>query len=292
MSKGIIILANNTPEFDYSSIACICSDFIRANLSKFDEIAIMTDTATYKSNKQYIDSKFDKVIITPTSKSINVRIFKDTTSRSVKSEWKNLSRSTVYELSPYDETLVIDCDYFVMSDTLDQVWGSKSDFMINSSFVDLSGRMDERVMYVDEFTIPMYWATVFYFRKSDYCDNLFTLITHIKNHYQYYCFLYNCQSGMFRNDYVFSIALHILNGNVANNVPKLPIAFLNNSFDLDDIYKFNSLNEVIMMFAKKSNTTEYLLGKISNIDIHIMNKKAIIRHMEDLMRLARKGVTA
>lgn len=292
MSKGIIILANNTSEFDYSSIAGICSDFIRGNLTQFDEIAIMTDTSTYNSNKSEIDSKFDRVIITPESSIINVRIFKDTTSRSLKSEWKNLSRSSVYELSPYDETLVVDCDYFVMSNTLDQVWGSKSEFMINSSFVDLAGRMDERVIYVDEFTIPMYWATVFYFRKSDYCDNLFTLISHIKNHYQYYCFLYNCQSGMFRNDYVFSIALHILNGNVSNNVPKLPIAFLNNSFDLDDIYRFNSLNEVIMMFAKKSNTTEYILGKISNMDIHIMNKKAIMRHMKDLKRLTMREVVA
>jgi hypothetical protein len=88
---------------------------------------------------------------------------------------------------------------------------------------------------------------------------------------------------MFRNDFVFSIALHIINGNVANNIPTLPFEYLNNSFDLDDIHKINSYNEITMLFAKKSDTTDYIFGKIKNMDIHIMNKKAILRHLSELL---------
>jgi len=283
MSKGIIILANNTPEIDYSSIACLCSDFIRHNLSKFDEIALITDTETYTTNRILIDKKFDRVIIDDYRPFINIRMFKDTTSNTFKSEWKNHGRASVYDLSPYDETLVIDCDYFVMSNVLDQVWGSQNDFMINSSFVDLSGRQEDRLIYVDEFTIPMYWATVFYFKKSQYSEVLFFLINHIRNNYKYYCLLYNCPSGMFRNDFVFSIALHIINGNVSNKIPKLPFEYLNNSFDLDDIHSIKSYNEMTMLFAKKSDTTEYIFGKVKNMDIHVMNKKAILRHLPELL---------
>lgn len=282
MSKGIIILANNTAEFNYALIACKSAQFAKRNLKKFDEIAIITDTSTYESNKEIIDATFDRVIINEATQLINVRLFKDTTEKLIKDEWKNLGRSSVYDLSPYDETLVIDCDYFIMSDVLDGVWGSKNEFMINSKFVDLSGRHAERTIYVDEFTIPMYWATVFYFRKSEYADILFSLIKHIKSNYKYYCLLYNCPSSMYRNDFVFSIAIHILNGNVSNKTPSLPMEYLNNSFDLDDIYEFRSYNEVIMLFAKKSNTTEFLLGKISNMDIHIMNKAAILRHINEV----------
>ncbi len=282
MSKGIVILANNTPEVNYASVACLCSDFIRHNLSKFDEIAIITDTETYESNQQLIDQKFDRVIIDDYKPFVNIRMFKDTSTTSFKSEWNNHGRSSVYELSPYDETLVIDCDYFVMSNILDQVWGSQNDFMINATFVDLAGRQEERITYIDEFTIPMYWATVFYFKKSEFSETLFTLMNHIRNHYKYYCLLYNCPSGMFRNDFVFSIALHIINGNVANNIPRLPFEYLNNSFDLDDIYEIKSYNEIVMLFAKKTNTTEYVFGKIKDMDIHIMNKKAILRHLSEL----------
>lgn len=280
MSRGIVILANNTPEFNYAKIACKSSEFVKANLKKFDEIALLTDPKTYDDNKEIIDSSFDRVIINKEKQKVNIRLFKDTSNNVIKDEWNNLGRSSVYELSPYDETLVIDCDYFVMSNVLDGVWGSQNDFMINAKFVDLAGRQDERMIYVDEFTIPMYWATVFYFKKSEYANTLFTLISHIKEHYKYYCLLYNCPSGMYRNDFVFSIALHILNGNVANKTPSLPMEYLNNSFDLDDIYEFRSYNEVVMMFAKKTNTTEFLLGKISNMDIHIMNKAAILRHLD------------
>jgi hypothetical protein len=283
MSKGIVILATNTPEVNYASMACLCSDFVRNNLSKFDEIAIVTNTETYNENKELIDKKFDRVIIDDYKPFVNVRMFKDTTNKTFKSEWNNHGRSSVYDLSPYDETLVIDSDYFVMSNTLDQVWGSQNDFMINSSFVDLAGRQEERLIYIDEFTIPMYWATVFYFKKSQFSETLFTLINHIRNNYKYYCLLYNCPSAMFRNDFVFSIALHIINGNVANNIPTLPFEYLNNSFDLDDIHKINSYNEITMLFAKKSDTTDYIFGKIKNMDIHIMNKKAIIRHLSELL---------
>ena len=93
----------------------------------------------------------------------------------------NKTRSDVYSLSPYDESLVIDCDYFVMSNTLDQVWGSENDFMINCQYRDVAGRHGGNVSYIDDFSIPMYWATVFYFKKSEYTENLFSLIEHIKD---------------------------------------------------------------------------------------------------------------
>ena len=44
---------------------------------------------------------------------------------------------TVYDISPYDETLIIDVDYPVMSDSPIQVWGFKNDFMINYDVQDI-----------------------------------------------------------------------------------------------------------------------------------------------------------
>jgi hypothetical protein len=194
-----------------------------------------------------------------------------------------MGRSDVYKLSPYTETLLIDADYFIMNDVLDQVWDSENDVMINCKYRDVSERHKENIEYLDNFSIPMYWATVVYFKKSDFAENLFTLVSHIKYNYKYYYYLYNCSGNLFRNDFAFSMALHILNGSVAFDVPSLPIEYLNNSFDLDDIYRVNSHNDIIMYCADAERTTNHLLSRFKDMDLHIMNKKAIGRFVDDFL---------
>ena len=79
------------------------------------------------------------------------------------------------------------------------------------------------------------------------------------------------------------MAVHILNGQVAGKIPSLPIDYLNNSFDLDDIFRVNSSNDIIMYCAKPDKTTEHILARFTNTDIHIMNKSAIERNIDALM---------
>jgi hypothetical protein len=170
-----------------------------------------------------------------------------------------------------------------MNNVLDQVWGSDNDVMINCKYRDVSERHKEHIEYLDNFSIPMYWATVFYFKKSDFAENLFTIISHIKHNYKYYYYLYNCSGNLYRNDFAFSMALHILNGSVAFDVPSLPIEYLNNSFDLDDIYRINSHNDIIMYCADAERVTEHLLSRFTDTDLHVMNKKAIGRFIDDFL---------
>ena len=283
MSKGIIIFAQNNEYVNYAEQACACAGYARKNLSLFDEICLITNAETLESNETLIDKYFDRVIVSDSFQPDNIRLFKDTVDKLEYASFKNMGRSEVYDLSPYDETLVIDADYFIMNDILDQVWDSENDVMINCKYRDVSGRHKENIEYLDNFSIPMYWATVFYFKKSDFAENLFTLISHIKYNYKYYYYLYNCSGNLFRNDFAFSMALHILNGNVAFDLPSLPFNYLNNSFDLDDIYRVNSHNDIIMYCADAERITNHILSRFKNMDIHIMNKKAIARCIDDLL---------
>ena len=219
MSKGIIIFAQNNEYINYAEQACACAGYARKNLSLFDEICLITNTETLESNETLINEYFDRVIVNDRFQPDNVRLFKDTVDKLEYASFKNMGRSEVYDLSPYDETLVIDADYFIMNNVLDQVWDSENDVMINCKYRDVSGRHKENIEYIDNFSIPMYWATVFYFKKSDFAENLFTLIRHIKYNYKYYYYLYNCSGNLYRNDFAFSMALHILNGSVAFDVP-------------------------------------------------------------------------
>ena len=281
MSKGIIIFARDNSSISYSDIACVAAGFVRKNLKGFDELCLITDQSTVDTNGKKINKLFDRVIVQENIERENPRLFKDTIESNTVDDFKNLDRKNVFHLTPYEETLVIDADYFIMSNVLDNVWGSSSDFLINCKYRDIAGRHDTDVHYIDDFTIPMYWATVFYFKKTDYTQHLFTMIEHISENYQYYASLYSCKGGMFRNDYAFSIALHILNSNMSGNIPSLPIEYLNNSFDLDDIFRVNSSNDIIMFCAAREDTRTSILGRFKNADVHIMNKFAILRHIKD-----------
>ena len=283
MSRGIIIFAQNNEYVNYAETACACAGYARKNLSLFDEICLITNAETLESNETLINEYFDRVIVSSIFQPDNVRLFKDTTDKLEYAPFKNMGRSEVYELSPYAETLLIDSDYFIMNDVLDQVWDSENDVMINCKYRDVSGRHKENIEYIDNFSIPMYWATVVYFKKSDFAENLFTLVSHIKYNYKYYYYLYNCSGNLFRNDFAFSMALHILNGSVAFDVPSLPIDYLNNSFDLDDIFRVNSHNDIIMYCADAERVTNHLLSRFTNMDLHIMNKKAIGRFIDDFL---------
>ena len=283
MSRGIIVFAQNNGYVNYAKQACACAGYVRKHLSLYDEICLVTNTETLESEKKLIDEFFDNVIVSDTFQPDNVRLFKDTTRDTEYASFRNMGRSDVYELSPYDETLVIDSDYFIMNNVLDQVWNSANDVMINCKYRDVSERHKDNISYLDNFSIPMYWATVFYFKKSDFAENLFTLISHIKYNYKYYYYLYNCSGNLFRNDFAFSMALHILNGSVAFDVPSLPIDYLNNSFDLDDIYRVNSHDDIIMFCADAERITDHLLSRFTCTDLHIMNKKAVSRFIDDFL---------
>ena len=283
MSRGIIVFAQNNGYVNYAKQACACAGYVRKHLSLYDEICLVTNTETLESEKKLIDEFFDNVIVSDTFQPDNVRLFKDTTRDTEYASFRNMGRSDVYELSPYDETLVIDSDYFIMNNVLDQVWNSANDVMINCKYRDVSERHKDNITYLDNFSVPMYWATVFYFKKSDFAENLFTLISHIKYNYKYYYYLYNCSGNLFRNDFAFSMALHILNGSVAFDVPSLPIDYLNNSFDLDDIFRVNSHDDIIMYCADAERITDHLLSRFTCTDLHIMNKKAVSRFIDDFL---------
>ena len=158
MSRGIIVFAQNNGYVNYAKQACACAGYVRKHLSLYDEICLVTNTETLESEKKLIDEYFDNVIVSDTFQPDNVRLFKDTTRDTEYASFRNMGRSDVYELSPYDETLVIDSDYFIMNNVLDQVWDSANDVMINCKYRDVSERHKDNITYLDNFSIPMYWA--------------------------------------------------------------------------------------------------------------------------------------
>ena len=53
--------------------------------------------------------------------------------------WHNLERSLAYEHSPYDTTILMDCDYFVFTNNLLTYTDTKYDFLVHNKVHDLTG---------------------------------------------------------------------------------------------------------------------------------------------------------
>jgi hypothetical protein len=291
MSRGVLLYAHNNSEIDYLKIACINSLMVQKNL--LVKCTLVTDSSTFDWGKKtlgikFINQCFENIICVNRDYTFkNNRNYSDTSFSSKSLQFYNCNHWEAYNITPYDETLFIDCDYLIMSSSLANCWNSDNDVMVNHK---IYSPIDESVPYsmlIDNMGIKLYWATVIYFRKSTLAENLFSIVKDIQDNYHYYKDLYFFNNGMYRNDNAFSIAIHMLNGfcEVAPVIHELPIPGLCMVWDTDDIYLVNNINDITLYAEKRDRKGEYILSRMKNIDIHIVNKWSIIRHSDRLIEL-------
>lgn len=284
MSKGVLMYAHNNEEIDYFRIACANSLMVRKNLNV--PVTVVTDTDTLSASTsilgvKFINECFENVItVDADSTFINARNYKDSIQPIKSLQFYNCNHWAAYELSPYDETLFIDSDYLIMSPALSNCWGNHNEFMINSNILEPGHVKEPWYRRDDDLGIKQYWATVIYFKKTLFSKSVFDIVRHVQENYIYYKQLYYFKNNMFRNDLAFSVAIHMMSGFVDSSSYELPITGLLMSWDNEDIYKVNNVNDITMYSGNKNQ-----LVRIKNQDIHIMNKWAVNRHVDELIRL-------
>lgn len=268
MKKGAIIFAFNN-DIDYKKIATQCAIRIKKFLKL--PVSIITDDPLGLS-----EDIFDKIILSNVDDK-NFKRFYDGSTQNKKLVWKNSSRHTVYDLTPYDETLVVDADYFVNSDFLKICFNLDKDFLIYKESFDLSERENSsEFKNLNQYSIPFYWATVFYFKKTEFNETFFYFVSHIKENWNYYRLLYQITEKKFRNDYAFSIAIHVLHGFDKNLFDGIIPGKLFYTTDRDILIDIHD-NSFLFLTEKKNCLGEYTFSKIKNADIHIMNKFSLER---------------
>ena len=182
-SKGVVIFATNTRETDYVAIAEQNARLVDHFLGLPTTIVGATDTGT------------------------NRRFSSDT---GTFVEWNNFGRHEAYEASPYDETIILDADYLILDDSLDQLFQCPFDYLLFNRNHTIDGVYESNTM--GPHSLPFVWATAVMFRHSDQTRMFFDLVARIKRNYDYYRLLYNVREGNYRNDYAFAIAHYILSG--------------------------------------------------------------------------------
>lgn len=251
MSNGIVIVAFDTDKIAYTKIAEISGKLATQALDL---------PVTLITNVNVTSPVFDQIIVVGDIPG-SPRTFLSGDSQ-VTINWKNQTRPDVYELSPYDTTLLIDADYFILSDNLLHLFNTNLDFAVYTNAIDIGGQTNLTGVRLNPISTPMVWATVVFFKKSTFSKSIFDMMRLVRDNYHYYSLLYNFDESRYRNDYALSISLHALagygSGVELSSIPGKLLTLTTNVI---------SINENDIIFKTTTGTS-----KISNSDIHIMDK--------------------
>lgn len=278
MTKGAFLIARNNGYIDYVKQAV----FLAKRIKKYLDIpvTIATDSSEYLKNQFGIDD-FDQIIELGWVEEINQRYFFDGTLSKRTASFKNENRASVYDLSPYDETLLMDTDYVISNDMLKSVFDSTSDLLMYKRSDDAAKVREEDEFYnISNTSVDFYWATVVFFRKTETNKIFFDLIKHIEEEWHHYRRVYQITSTLFRNDFAFSIAVHIMNGfkpgEFAGNLPGSMVY----TTDKDILWSMKD-DSMVFLVEKKGYLGEYTAIKTKGQTIHVMNKVSLNRIVDE-----------
>ena len=221
MTTGALIFARNNEHVDYVAMA----EWSAKNIER--HLGIPTHIVTGDSEP-----------------ATNTRHFTDIGNVT----WHNLNRMDAYRLTPWDCTLVLDADYVVASDQLQSILDTDQDFLAHRWAYDVTGcNTFDGLNYFGNNTMPMWWATVIMFRKSQHAELIFDSMQMIRDNWTHYRNLYKNTNATYRNDHALSIALGIVNGHTLDH-PGIPWALASLTpehklIQLDqDVYRVDFIN--------------------------------------------------
>lgn len=259
MSRGAILFAFNSPKYDYYKMAEYAAKRINHFLGL--PVTIVTDANSTSSASNY---KFDNVII----------MEPDLSNKRDGVPWINKGRCKAYELSPYDETLLLDVDYIVNSDRLLKAFEISEDFCCHDNTAYLmQPKLSQEVL--SAYSYKTLWATVISFKKTQRAKQIFECLEMVQNNYAHYANIHSFISAVYRNDYALTLALRIANGHTYLPGDIIPWNLLhvgkNTSVYSDNHDPLNTDFTVVFdNWQRGKIRKEYLTVK--DIDFHIMNK--------------------
>ena len=261
MTTGALIFAFDNESTDYVAMAGWSAERIRRHLKI--PTAIVTDADPTDPRLGAADR-----IINATPVSGGKRRSEDYQSTVT---WYNVGRTDAYSLTPWDQTLVLDADYVVCGNALKTVIDSPQDFMCHRYAWDMTNVTDfNGLNWFGHNRMPMWWATVMMFRKSNMAQYIFDCMNMVRANWPHYKNLYHFPSGQYRNDYALSIALGIVSGHTlqVDNIP----------FDLATILPGPTLKQLDTDYFEIGYTGQDQKSKTMawhGMDFHAMGKKQL-----------------
>ena len=107
---------------------------------------------------------------------------------------------------------------------------------------------------------------------------LFELVEYknLKENWLHYSKIYNLGSKNFRNDHVFSIAIHIMNGFTESDWAKELPGTMYYTLDRDHVVSMDK-DDMKFLVEKENYSGEYTLASTRKSNVHVMNKFSLER---------------
>ena len=270
-SKGVLVFAKNNNGIDYVKQA----SYVAKRVKQYMDLptTIVTDSPVYA--QKFPKGTFDTILKIRGDDNSNPRNYYDGFS-SKELQFKNKNRFSAFKFSPYDETILMDTDFIVSNNNLNKCFESNSSFMLYKNAKSLSFNNSTEFDYISDPSIDFYWATVVYFKKTNLSKMFFDLVNHIQDEWGHYRRLYQIKSSMFRNDFAFSIAIHMLNDFKKNkHFEEMPgtLFYTSDRDILDEVY-----HEKMTFLLQSDNS--YIAAMTKNLNVHVMNKFSLERHID------------
>ena len=279
-TKGAIFFAYNNSELDYIKLAKLSATSIKQHLNL--DCTLITDVDVNSD-------VFDNIIVEEIEYKQNTRSFYDTPQTKFTSQFNNLNKHKVFELSPYDQTILFDVDFLANNAILNLAFDVNSPIQLYRNAQTLKNtepdhNLDRRL---NDAGIPLYWSTIIYFDKSPMSKMFFDMWAHVKENYDYYQSVYRFPEGLYRTDFAVSISMHLLKGftdcidDIFAELPGSPMKYMAYKDDIASVDK----NGIVFFANNYKEEWNNILTYSEGENLHMMNKRAIDRHYDKLMEL-------
>jgi len=264
MKRGALLFAFNSPKYNYFEMAEYTAHRIERFLGL--PVTVVTDEQSLPENLKF---NFDDIII----------VEPDTTNTRDKQVWINKGRYQAYNLSPYDETLLLDTDYMVNSDTLNRLFDLPTDFCCHdtTSFLMNPGAAQE---VLSVYSFKTLWATVVMFKKTSRTKQIFECLEMVQKNYDHYANIHNFIGGVYRNDYALTLALRIVNGHTDVKSDIIPWNLVHIGKNTS-VHRDTDTQYTVMFDNWKRGKIRKEYCTITNTDFHVMNKENFVELMNE-----------
>jgi hypothetical protein len=203
MSRGYLILAQNSKNNDYVRMAYALALSIKNSQSTVNRVCLATDIPLKNLNASIIEV-FDSIVSIPW------------VDHAANSDWKIENKWKYYHMSPFDETVILDADMLIPSD-ISHWWDimATQDIWITNKPQTFKGEVITSTKYRNTFVsnnLPNVYTAFMYFKKTQLSAELFALIELIFHNWEhfFYTYLDETRPAVLSGDVAYALAIKLL----------------------------------------------------------------------------------
>lgn len=227
MTRGFVILAQNTSTVDYVKCAAVLAKSIKRVMPN-ESITLVTMDLVMSDYAKY----FDHIVELPYGD-----LAED-------SDWKLINDCQVYKASPYEYTIKLEADMVIPKD-ITYWWDvlKNRDLVVSTTIRNFKQEISSCRYYrkfIDENNLPDCYNAITYFKKSTLSANFFNIVIDVFENWEQYRAILKCKPDeIVTTDWAYAIASHIL-GKENTTMPSFTdMSMIHMKSNINNIYTDN-----------------------------------------------------